>query len=269
MKIKWQGDLVDGLLRKSGDLSCHSQFTNGVNLNVANRLLFLGDDQKGCVPFGIHLSKNDFQHLNQLVNWQGPIKGTSTGLLIDGLKLTLEADSVYQNRLYCSDLGRLQGMVANTQVLGGYLKRTGLDFNPLMTELVFAKGNQTRETSLDFVTYYIGRGLGLTPAGDDFTIGLMAVESIQPFLPDDFRVVLSKALADKRTTDVSESYLASASQGCFSSLVIDVIKGLWERPEELAGAVLALADSGSTSGSDTLAGIYYGLQHIQDETVER
>ncbi|WP_314068519.1 DUF2877 domain-containing protein [uncultured Vagococcus sp.] len=269
MKIKWQGDLVDGLLRQSGDISCHSQFTHGVNLKVANHLLFLGDDQKGCVPFGIHLSSNDFQHLNQLVNWRGSIKRTTTGLLIDGVKLTFEAGSTYQNRLNCFDLGRLQSMATNTLVLGGYLKQTGLDFSPLMTELVFAKANQTRETSLDFITYYIGRGLGLTPAGDDFTIGLMAIESIHPFLPDDFRVILGKALADKRTTDVSKSYLVSASQGSFSSLVIDVIKGLLGRPEELAEAVLALADSGSTSGSDTLAGIYYGLQHIQDETVER
>ncbi|MBP1040788.1 DUF2877 domain-containing protein [Vagococcus sp. BWB3-3] len=267
MNIKWKGDLVDELLVNSSEITCHSQFTHGVNLRVANQLLFIGDDQKGCVPFGIHLSKNEFQIINHQPDWPNKVKKTATGLLLGDLKLDLVQSSSYPNRLPDIQLRKSQEMTVANQILNEYLKKTGYDFSPLFTDLIFGTANLQSHTSDQYLAYYIGRGLGLTPAGDDFTIGLLAIDTIQPFLPKDFRSKLEQTLSDKRTTDVSESYLASASRGHFSSLVIEVIKSFASSKQAIETAVLALANSGSTSGSDTLVGIYYGLQHIQPKTV--
>lgn len=269
MQIKWKGNLVDEILAQPGDITCHSQFTHGVNLRIADQLLFIGDDQKGCVPFGLHLPTAEFQRANQLINWQEPIKRTPTGLSLGQLRLNVSNCPSFNNRLTLERNETLRLSESIKQLLGGSLEGTGFDFSPLLADLIFNEANLTAQSSGDFITYFIGRGLGLTPAGDDFIIGLLAVDTVESFLPADFRSLLSGALAAKRTTDVSESYLASASQGCFSSLVIEVIKHVSRPISDLKAAVSALADSGSTSGSDTLAGIYYGLQHSQHKTVSR
>lgn len=122
-----------------------------------------------------------------------------------------------------------------------------------------------KEQSQTFLFHYIGRGLGLTPAGDDFTIGLLAVDSLTRFLPNGFRQVLKETLAAKRTTDISESYLHCAMEGYFSSAVINVMMNIDKLC--LDTMLKKLASSGSTSGNDTIAGVLCGLLHIQSQAI--
>lgn len=257
MKAKWKGDLVDELLENAEELTCHSRFSNGINLQVGNQLIFIGNDQKGCVPFGIHLSIHDFQRLTQQFNREASIERTYLGLRLGQLELEIRNIAIYHNQLRGQNFGVSDESCAKLVQLTQQFAGTGLDFSDLMTAKLFAN-----RSSADYINYYIGRGLGLTPAGDDFTIGLLAVDAVRSFLPIDFRLLLRKAVSEQRTTAVSETYLLSASKGHFSSLVIKVIENL--NHSQLDQAIMLLADSGSTSGRDTLAGIFCGLQQIKD-----
>jgi hypothetical protein len=116
-----------------------------------------------------------------------------------------------------------------------------------------------------------GLGPGLTPAGDDYLVGLMAGLRLWPALlghsglsPDEACSILLEA-AEGRTTLLSRAFLRSARQGLFGEawheLLAELAGNANEEGEErgeaigmrrAAGRILS---SGATSGADGLAGL--------------
>jgi hypothetical protein len=106
-----------------------------------------------------------------------------------------------------------------------------------------------------------GLGPGLTPAGDDYLVGLMAGLRVWPgplenseLSPDEACQIILEA-TEGRTTLLSRAFLHSAKEGLFGEN--------WHRLlAELAGgeaigiqrAARRILSSGATSGADTLAG---------------
>ena len=108
----------------------------------------------------------------------------------------------------------------------------------------------TRATDL------IGLGIGLTPSGDDFLIGLLAgLEATEAAS----RAPLAAAIADvapSRTTAIAAAALRHAADRRFSERLHDVVGALCQDDEPaIATAVAAGLAYGATSGSDTLAGL--------------
>lgn len=104
----------------------------------------------------------------------------------------------------------------------------------------------------------IGLGQGLTPAGDDFNVGVIAAlyAARGEKAADGFRELLSREILERfhSTTDVSAAFLKSAVYGEFSETVL----GLFEtgRPkEEVAGAVRRAMSVGHSSGADSMCGL--------------
>ncbi|MEV5608547.1 DUF2877 domain-containing protein [Streptomyces sp. NPDC052225] len=104
----------------------------------------------------------------------------------------------------------------------------------------------------------LGLGPGLTPAGDDFLVGLVLVA------PDRLAPVLRDVLAacPARTTDLSRATLAEAADGRARAELIDVLRRLanGRPPRELHVPVRKVLAVGHTSGSDTLSGLVAGLR---------
>ncbi len=111
----------------------------------------------------------------------------------------------------------------------------------------------------------VGLGIGLTPSGDDFIIGALAIGRALA-LPEavDGLTSAMDGLAQK-TTLVSRHYLMSAVRGRFSKNVLDVVKFLFDDEDsssvrKLTAACESLLNHGSTSGTDTLAGMLAMLE---------
>jgi hypothetical protein len=106
----------------------------------------------------------------------------------------------------------------------------------------------------------IGLGEGLTPAGDDFLVGTLAVvRRLRPDLlehADDAAAAISRA-ASLRTTDVGREFLLHAIQGEFSELVVAAVSAT--RPAEARDALARLLANGATSGADAAAGMRLAL----------
>ncbi|MFQ5813688.1 MAG: DUF2877 domain-containing protein [Anaerolineae bacterium] len=111
------------------------------------------------------------------------------------------------------------------------------------------------------VALLAGLGPGLTPAGDDYLVGLMAGLRVWPgpledsgLSPAEACQIILEATED-RTTLLSRAFLHSAQEGLFG-------KNWHELLAELAGgkaigiqrAVRRILSSGATSGADALAG---------------
>jgi hypothetical protein len=119
-----------------------------------------------------------------------------------------------------------------------------------------------------------GLGVGLTPAGDDFILGLAAAcrcrgESAPANAPASAPALapalLSEidAIADS-TTLLSGFMLKAASQGRWPEPVRDLIAALSAGDLlELDRAVERTLALGATSGQDVLAGIIFGLENLR------
>ncbi|MCS5458374.1 DUF2877 domain-containing protein [Enterococcus faecalis] len=102
------------------------------------------------------------------------------------------------------------------------------------------------------------------PTGDDFITGLLASFSALQQLPSNFQQLA--VLAKERTNAVSYAEIHEAVNERFSQLVQRVFLSIESgNTNEMAQAVSALEEVGSTSGSDILCGIIFGLKLFCEE----
>jgi hypothetical protein len=107
----------------------------------------------------------------------------------------------------------------------------------------------------------VGRGPGLTPAGDDVLVGILAVLTAPAGAADRYcaaaRVRAALAPALPTTTEISRALLGQASRGQVSRPVWELVRGVLSG-REAAASTQARADvlfTGATSGGDTCAGV--------------
>lgn len=108
----------------------------------------------------------------------------------------------------------------------------------------------------------IGLGAGLTPSGDDFICGLLAVANkYEPEIYSKLKKTISQEIT--RTTRVSRDYLMLAMEGTYSPLIITLVNAIENQNEqEISDAQEKLMRHGSSSGMDTLAGMAQGIAAI-------
>ncbi|MBO1305931.1 DUF2877 domain-containing protein [Enterococcus sp. 669A] len=259
------GPIIEDVCRNAADSSfyLHSTFANGFNLMNDQQLVFIGHDSKGAVPFGIHLSADDFNQVKQLSERVYHFEKDTEQYCIVGKqsRILLKSESLYDSSLEPTFEIDQQIFKRNIQLLRTRTLATGLAFEEEIngTSIPFQNLFSAKKAEVaKGIFYYIGRGIGLTPSGDDFLVGLLAMDQLFSILPQDFRGILASLAAEgKWTTVVSNAYLASACNNQFSSLVKNAAAALvnsvaWPQ------AAAELEASGSTSGCDTLAGILAG-----------
>ncbi|RME71221.1 MAG: DUF2877 domain-containing protein [Chloroflexi bacterium] len=107
-----------------------------------------------------------------------------------------------------------------------------------------------------------GLGNGLTPAGDDFLLGVMAALWL---VGKGHLVPAIVAASAPRTTALSRAFLEAAGRGEFIEPWHRLVRA-WqaENLPELAAAVEKVADFGASSGRDALAGFARTLQAGQE-----
>ncbi len=114
-------------------------------------------------------------------------------------------------------------------------------------------------TMHDALKFFIGRGLGLTPSGDDILLGF-GIVLVACNKDRDFKRLLATSLI--HTTDVSRAYLQAFIDGHCNVVARHLISLLGDektKPEDIQKTLLNLSDYGHTSGADTLLGIKSAL----------
>ena len=105
----------------------------------------------------------------------------------------------------------------------------------------------------------LGLGTGLTPSGDDFLCGVLAGSILTGKDQHPFTGYLKSEIARRLsdTIDISAAFLSCALEGEFSLQVKSLLK--LPAPEEL---LASFQEIGHSSGTDTLCGILWSLEHI-------
>jgi hypothetical protein len=123
-------------------------------------------------------------------------------------------------------------------------------------ELVAGMRTGSIEIAIAGVQRLAGLGGGLTPAGDDFVLGVLLAAWAGLYDGGSEKLCLAVAeAAASRTTALSAAYLRAAARGECSAYWHGLFGALL-RPEavELRAAIWALLSVGHTSGADALAG---------------
>lgn len=264
------GDLVVQVLAENQKLNLHSEFQHGCNLSTPTGLIFLGESNQGQVPFGIQFTAADWQVIKRSLNPRPQITYHDQMITIGNLTIELSETKTLPGTIRPLTTGEKNLCKENlnkfSQHLEANLGQTGLAFE---NERAGTITWPTTATSGErFLRAYLGRGQGLTPAGDDFLIGILALNRGISFLKPEVWKSLPQLLTEGLTTSVAENYLQAANQGHFSQSVKEVIESLGSGNLTLfTKKINQLAKSGSTSGTDTLCGIYVGLLALRKEEI--
>ncbi|MBX3013840.1 MAG: DUF2877 domain-containing protein [Caldilineaceae bacterium] len=251
-------------------LTLLSQHTNAYNLITATGvILALVTPQQGNGPFQIVLPAP----LPPLPPAGQPIHGTwhQTKLSLAHWQITLTTAQAWNPqipKLTAARANAYQTLVTITQPFpasplapgnGPFAQRAQQGLAALQRGLITQNDDQVRNGVIQLA----GLGPGLTPAGDDFLVGLLAARHAQ----HDQRATaiahygaLIGATAASRTTRLSATWLRHAGQGNFGERWHQLITALNAGPPQpIIQATHRILTTGATSGSDAMYGFLFGL----------
>jgi hypothetical protein len=245
-------------LRKPRSGWVHSAFTHAVNLQ-------LGDELWTVVPRGGHdgaltVRLSDAVTPGDMgLRARDPVWVRCGHVRLGQAVIDARTAARWRPAVYSADLRGLGKRIAELESAARDVAWAGSW--PLAEAVATALGSGRDGDLRDAVRQATGRGPGLTPAGDDVLVGVLAVLTSPAVAgggePVTARLRAAVAAALPTTTDISRALLRQASLG-------HVSRPLWELTSALlsgssaAASARARADvlaTGATSGGDTCAGL--------------
>lgn len=236
------------LLKTERELIIHSVFNNGMNLvNNNGDLCFIGTNKNGYFPFGITL---DSHNVKEILS-KSKVKDKIT---INRQELRHKNYSIMMNQVeelrpdYDFSNADINALLENFKAID-FSNYHDSDFNhdkmhALLDALKSYSPNLEQE-----LRYFIGRGNGLTPSGDDIITGILYGDALVPFIDDKSYGLIERLYNEDLTTMVSKNFVRLALNGIFSSKITDLQKN------PSVETMQSLIELGSSSGLDTLYGI--------------
>lgn len=231
IKAKRISEIAKESLKSNQELSIHSFFENSMNLLSGKQLIYVGER---ALPFGLQIE--NFDEIKDAQNVDLDKERMIFSLNGKKVFIDLKHLNLIEDK-HRGNLTNLNDKLSNLKKSVRLLKEKPLEF-------------------------YIGRGQGLTPSGDDFLIGMYCVSFCEQSIPN-MMSSLSNTRFEGLTTSVSVAYLNAARQGYFNPDLIKLLSCESESEFELLKN--RILDFGHSSGMDTLEGIVFGLQLIQKE----
>jgi len=255
-------------------LSIHSVFGSAVNVRAGHRLV---NCSTGVIssPNGIEMTPGDLRRLQRLrsttpcdvLEWC-PVDRAMTSRTGGVVTASTPQTVVFDTAL---PTARGDKLPASASALVAHLARTrartglGDDWLALTTDptLTGAVDSLVGGRVDEAVTYWVGRGPGLTPSGDDLLVGMLIALQFSGVIDSSGLVRLREPVetaASRLTTDISAEYLYYACRGMVTGMVCDLLVAL-DRSNTVAvlDAVDRLSRYGHTSGMDCVLGVLMGL----------
>lgn len=271
----------------------HSVFNTSFNLSFGGHLVHVGALKNGLAPFGIGMEQTNAHLLTALVvadlevYWDRDSmsirfpKGISLSLgeanwtkhkmqpFIYGYPSLVENYTFLAKKLLQDDwkTGLAESEEEKKRIVDYLLDSSSTTGGIQVLEKLDALKNLVDHHELDaenVFDYWIGRGLGLTPSGDDCITGICAVLSALEGADQAFLHNLRSYMDERgreRTTHIALEYLLYATENKFHSHLLQLCYVLDNpRGSEFLKALEELKEIGHTSGTDTLVGMLIGIK---------
>lgn len=258
-----------------GDISgtIVSVFSSSLNIKLEERLLHITGEDKGIGPFSLTVANEDLMEILKSVCTGEKARffvSSKSMLLGSSIQISMEESAVYKGKLEEGKFDK-ETVRKNTNKVLKYLftcdkKEVGLDSDWLSKEQgslmeYFISGKKQENSILDT---WVGRGLGLTPSGDDILVGISAVfnrfgKSV--WLENLNSYIIERV--EERTTRISYEYLYYAAQGYYNNRICEFVKALnCSCQKSIIEYTDKLLSCGYTSGMDVLYGMLLALKKL-------
>lgn len=124
------------------------------------------------------------------------------------------------------------------------------------------------EDIIDATKQLIGLGIGLTPSGDDYLLGILLVLN-HSLVADSVKLAaIKQAIFDniKTTTSVSQACLSAGLERRYSEPLRELLIAITHQADSFEPALQAALSHGATSGQDTCVGMIDGWRLLQQTT---
>ena len=250
----------------------HSCFANGLNVQFGDWLLFIGCGGAQLSACGLHVTAARLRPLLAVVD-RGDIVVckdgvfrfySGSGVLTLGFGDVAEVDLRLPR--ICCERGRIADSGLYRQLAGvDFARGIGLELDAAaqtgLEQLAAADKSDYRRNS-QLINFFIGRGRGLTPSGDDILLGFTLVLLLFGEFAD-WRRALSGAIAGDKTTLVSATALRALLCGYCGEALLQLAR-LLDGADSAAidSAIRAARAYGHTSGTDSVFGFFIGLTFL-------
>ncbi|MGH9437971.1 MAG: DUF2877 domain-containing protein [Terriglobia bacterium] len=136
-------------------------------------------------------------------------------------------------------------------------------------QLISCHSSVTQSIEVTKITPLVGLGPGLTPAGDDFLVGMLVTLRLAGYsklVNGIWRALVP--LIDSRTNAISAAHLRAAAEGYGSNSLHLLLKAIFEADIEIMSERISeLVARGHTSGWDALTGVICTLRALADAPI--
>lgn len=252
-----------------------SKFKNGFNIQFGNELVYISYVGSSLSAFGINITKDKFSRILEEIKIDDNVTYKNNNLIIYTL-----SDIIYLNLEEIENIDlkipKVKSSIENIENTYLYKILNKYEFEDYIgidlgiqtktnIELLINKDKNNDFYNSKIINFFVGRGKGLTPSGDDiltgFTMGLMVFNNNGIFNKwiKDINLIVTK----EKTTLVSVSYLKSLTRGYISENFLELINLIDKNNEKMVLEILEKVKSyGHTSGYDTLFGFYLSLKYL-------
>jgi len=253
----------------------HSKFNKGLNVQFDDILIYIGCSGTSLSSFGLNIEKEKLKNIlnsvqidNMVVNKEETLIFYSVDKIINICYKNLSVMDLKLPKIKCS-----LHEIAHSQ-LYNYLENLELvefigipldERTYCYIKLLLNSDKSDWAMNVAIIRFFIGRGKGLTPSGDDILLGFtMALMTFGSF--NSWQQALMLEVTGDRTTIISVAYLHALLQGYASEFLIQLIKLMDHvEPGEIEKTITKTQSFGHTSGNDTLFGFFLGLKFLTNQ----
>lgn len=256
--------------------SVHTLFENSLNIQFPFGLVHVGQIGMALSPFGCLIHSRKYRQLYNHCH-PGDLVRFKQGKLVfytqkDVFKIDLDTFAEVDLSIPKLELtaASLEGNILY-QVFEETFFSLSIETGLPLTDTIREGLQSLAEPDLDkkrvadekMIRLLIGRGIGLTPSGDDILIGYTFARVLFQEA-DNWQEKVASALKEKKTTAISEAYFAALLNGYINENFLSLAQMFTEQDrEKIANTIQELKHFGHTSGTDTLYGFALGLKYIQ------
>lgn len=252
-------------------------FKHSFNIKIGEQLIHVGSFNQPLSSYGIQISHVDCQRIIETVRLKDRVRLKQNQLMIYAEKGFIELDlqlfneknlkldrnkqiSVEQVQQIRLALNKFEARISE----GSGLIQSNIDSSVLVD---LTKYDRIEQLTLQ-VRYLLGRGIGLTPTGDDLLYGYTFVRLLCN-RAEDLLTILQTEVKKTRTTEVSYYYLVTLIEGFVSEQAFYLEQILFAHDvTELENTINKFVSYGHTSGFDLLVGFLCGLDYILTNEVK-
>ena len=271
----------------------HSIFKNVVNFEYRGKLVSIQSSNVPKGPLSISIDKSiDFLDLPIKVGDVITLKRDV--ICIGNISVNIERPLIwdptlkYYSLLLCNNkilTSKIKSLVILNGKTGGVKEevlstitgdsyrineRNESNFENILKEVYLDFYNKNKIDAAMKLSSLIGYGAGLTPAGDDFLVGVMSVlqccKSDSEIVSEFYEKLCTEISKNShKTTMVSKTFLEEGTNAHFSESFHKLYEAItMENSEELYKAAISMMSIGHSSGTDGLCGVLWGFYLVSN-----